>query len=247
MLRIHSEHGKSFNAINLATCWCRLGRVGCDKGSVWKLEALREQTLSTLGKWGVRGLANLVHALAKLELRGDKWYTAWEAVARAAEKRRGEFDSQGLANMAWAYATSGHGAPVLLDCIAVEAARIRKFNAQELTNLAWAYAKAGHKAPILFKQIEANATLHLREFNSQNLANTAWAYAKAGQVAPALFGCIAAEVVLRVREFSPKDLSSTAWAYATAGYVAPALFDCITVEAARRMREFDPQALAITA
>lgn len=248
LLCIHAEHGARFNNVNLATCWCRLGRVGCGKDFVRQLEALREQTLSTLSTWGARGLANLAHALAKLELRGGAWCRTWEAVARAMETRRGEFDSQGLANMAWAYVTAGHATPALLDCIAVEAAHLREFNPQELTNIAWAYAKAGHAAPVLFRRIEANAARRLREFTSQNLANTVWAYAKAGHAAPALFHCIAAEAVVRgVREFKPQDLASTAWAYATTGHVAHVLFGCIKGEAARRIREFNPQALAITA
>jgi hypothetical protein len=43
----------------------------------------------------------------------------------------------------WAFATSGHAAPVLLDAIATEAVpRLREFNAQNLANMSWAFATA---------------------------------------------------------------------------------------------------------
>ena len=32
LLRLHAEHGGSFNEVNLATCWSRLSWAGCGKG-----------------------------------------------------------------------------------------------------------------------------------------------------------------------------------------------------------------------
>ena len=69
LLPLHAEHGGSFNDVNLATCWSRLGRAGCGEGLAWQLDALREQTLATVGGWSARQLANLAHALGKLEER----------------------------------------------------------------------------------------------------------------------------------------------------------------------------------
>ena len=163
LLRLHAEHGGSFNNVNLATCWSRLGRAGFKEGFTRQLGALREQTLPTLGGWGARELANLAHALGKLEARGDAWSSLWEAVARAAAQRRGEFSAQSLANTAWAYATACHAAPALLDAIAAETARrVREFNPQSLTNTAWAYATAGHAEPVLLDAIAAEAAPRVR-------------------------------------------------------------------------------------
>ncbi len=69
LLRLHAEHGGSFDEVNLATCWSRLGRAGCGEDLTWQLDALREQTLAKMGGWGARQLANLAHALGKLEER----------------------------------------------------------------------------------------------------------------------------------------------------------------------------------
>ena len=48
LLRVHAEHGGSFNDVNLATCWSRLGRAGCWQGFAKQPGALREQTLAQL-------------------------------------------------------------------------------------------------------------------------------------------------------------------------------------------------------
>jgi hypothetical protein len=244
LLRLHAEYGGSFNVVNLATCWSRLGRVGCREGFARQLEALREQTLATLGEWGARALSNLAHALGKLEACGDAWSSLWAAVARASLQRLSEFKPQELSNMAWAYATAGH-APALLDAISAEAApRVREFNEQDLANTAWAYATAGHAAPVLFDAIAVEAVRRVHEFTPQGLANTLWAYSTTGHSAPALLDAIAVEAVRRVRKFNAQGLANTAWAYATAGYTAPAILDAISAEAAPRVCEFKSQELS---
>jgi hypothetical protein len=100
LLRLHAEHGGNLNNVNLATCWSRLGRAKCGEGFAQQLGALREKTLATLGGWGARELANLAHALGKLEACGDQWNSLWEAVARASLRRCAAFNAQALANTA---------------------------------------------------------------------------------------------------------------------------------------------------
>ena len=89
----------------------RLGRAGCGEGLARQLEALREQTLATVGGWGARELANLAHALGKLE-----------AVARASLRQCAAFKPQELANTAWGFAKAGPAASALLKTIAAVAA-----------------------------------------------------------------------------------------------------------------------------
>ena len=92
----------------LHRCSSRLGRahdrerstVLNHDGGGRKLEALREQTMYTLDGWGVRELANLVHALGKLEACGNAWNNLWEAVVLASLRRCVEFNPQDLANTA---------------------------------------------------------------------------------------------------------------------------------------------------
>jgi hypothetical protein len=118
-----------------------------------------------------------------------------------------DFNSQELANTAWAFATAGHAAQALLDAIAAVAVpRLREFNPQGLANTAWAFATAGHAAPALLDAIAAAAVLRLREFKPQELANTAWAFAAADHLAPALFDSHVFVQLCAERSFIPKGL-----------------------------------------
>ena len=254
LLTLHAKHYESFNEVNLATCWSRLGRVkGQDR--TWlqrddgvELQALREHTESRVHTFGAQALSTTAHAMAKLDLRGAVWQTLWKKLEAAALERRSEFVPQNLANTAWAFATARHSAPALFDAIAAASAgRVGEFKPQELSNTAWAFATADHSAPALFDAIGAQAAGRVRELNPQDLANTAWAFATAGHAAPAIFDAIGKEAAGRVRELNPQNLANTAWAFATAGHAAPALFDAIGTESAGRVGEFKPQELSNTA
>jgi len=254
LLGLHEQHGQSFNYVNLATCWSRLGRMrGADRSWLRSdygvpLLALREQTTDQVRTLGARQLSNTTHAIAKLDLRGTAWGSLWKELEGAALARRSDLSPQDLANTAWAFATAGSATQAPFDAIGNEAAgRVRDFNPQNLSNTAWAFATAGHAAPALFDAIGMESAGRMDEFKPQNLANTAWAFATAGHPAPALFDAIGREAAGRVREFKPQELSNTAWAFATAGHAAPALFDAIGREAAGKVLEFNPQALANTA
>jgi len=254
LLGLHGQHGPSFDGVNVATCWSRLGRVGgadrswlrSDDGTA--LRALREQTTNQVRTLGARELSNAAHAIAKLDLRGAAWGGLWKEIEGAALARRSEFEPQNLANTAWAFATAGRATHALLDAVAEESTgRVRDFKPQHLANTAWAFATAGHAAPALFDAIGREAARRAHELNPQNLANTARAFATAGHPAPALFDAIGREAAGRVRDFKPQELSNAAWTFATAGHPAPALFDAIGREAAGRVREFKSQELSNTA
>ena len=90
------------------------------------------------------------------------WVELLDGLSEEAQGRLRDFDLQGLANTAWAFATAGHAAPALFDAIAEEAQRkerLRDFDSQSLINTAWAFATINHAAPDLFKAIEVEAKL----------------------------------------------------------------------------------------
>jgi len=254
LLDLHGEYGRSFDHINLSTCWSKLGKViPADRTLLQSndgacLSALREQTIGQLSTFDPRHVSGTAHALAKLDLQGAKWKRLWKELEGAALARKSELKPQGLANTAWAFATAGHAAPALFDAIGTQSAeRVQAFKPQELSNTAWAFAKAGHAAPALFDAIETESAGRLQEFTAQNLSNMAWAFATAGHAAPQLFEAIGAASTARVHELAPQHLANMAWAFAKAGYAAPALLDAIGKASAGRVREFKPQALASTA
>ncbi len=62
-----------------------------------------------------------------------------------------ELEAQGLANMAWAFATAGLLDQPLFAALAGAAERrLCEFDAEGLANLAWAFAKAGQSDQALF-------------------------------------------------------------------------------------------------
>ena len=63
-----------------------------------------------------------------------------------------KFNVQGLANMAWAFATVGQKDEQLFKALArMDDRRLEKFRAQELANTAWAFATVGQQDEQLFK------------------------------------------------------------------------------------------------
>lgn len=96
--------------------------------------------------------------------------------------RLSEFTEQGLANLAWAFATASHDAPALLDALAAQAApRLSKFTPQGLSMTSWAFATSSHPAPALFDALAAEALPRLDSFPPQPLATLAWAFALLGR------------------------------------------------------------------
>ena len=97
-------------------------------------------------------------------------------MARAAERRLGEFNAQELANTAWAFAAADWSDALLFWSLARAAEwRLDGFNAQNLGTMAWAFAKADWLDALLFCTLARTAERRLSEFNAQELANTAWA------------------------------------------------------------------------
>ncbi len=136
LLRLHAEHGGSFNDFNLATCWRRLDRVECVQGFARQLEAFARADAAHVGQMGCSWV---VQPGARARKAEGAWSILWEAVARASLRRMRGFTPHSLANTAWTCGTAGHSAPALLDAIAAEAALSLSLS---LANTAWAYATA---------------------------------------------------------------------------------------------------------
>ena len=160
VLAAHREHGRNFRPADLASSWNVLGRLARRRserqwlaGAGERLAPLHEQTLHALPAFQPRALANTAHGMATIETK-TRWRAGprmWRELAEGSEEGVGEFNPQGLANTAWAYATAGHAAPALLEAIAAEAAgRVGEFNPQDLAITAWAYAVLDVRADALF-------------------------------------------------------------------------------------------------
>ena len=59
------------------------------------------------------------------------------------ERRIGDFDPQGLANTAWAFATAGQNEALLFAPLAAAEWQVGNVNGQSLPNTTWAFATSG--------------------------------------------------------------------------------------------------------
>merc|ERR1712224_998624 len=79
-----------------------------------------------------------------------------------------DFNSQNLANTAWAFATLGHKDEWLFAALAAAAERrLRDFNSQELANTAWAFATLDHKDERLLAVLAAASERRISNFGLQ--------------------------------------------------------------------------------
>jgi hypothetical protein len=122
---------------------------------------------------------------------------------------------QEVANLAWAFATAEHKAPILFDALAKHALSIMPtLKAQGVANLAWAFAKQQLAAPALFDALVPRAVAVADVMNSQDVAMFSLACATIALPAPTWFAALAR----RPSQFTPginaQGIANLAWSYA---------------------------------
>eukprot|EP00956_Cyclotella_meneghiniana_P012455 scaffold17701_cov38-Cyclotella_meneghiniana.AAC.2 len=179
----------------------------------------------------------------------------FHALAKATDANLPHFESQALANIAYAYALLGYDPKInersLLGGIAEKSIDcIHQFKAQEFANTVWSYAKLIVYHPQLFQSVgdSVASKLDLNEFTPQNLANIVWAYSTTKIQHPNLFLKIGDAVASKrdLNEFNPQDLANTVWAYAKTETQHAGLFQSVGNAVASKcdLDEFKPQQLA---
>mmetsp|Transcript_23131 Transcript_23131/g.80247 ORF Transcript_23131/g.80247 Transcript_23131/m.80247 type:complete len:538 (+) Transcript_23131:58-1671(+) len=248
ILQLFDSDGFDFNAVNLATCFHKLGALShsVEPSATPQLQKLAQRAAASMtddaAQWSAQGIANTCWGLAKLEIDAPELFAA---VVAEAPRKIATFNPQALANTAWAFSRCNVSAPQLFRAISEEAPKqITAFNPQALSNILWAFANANQKAPTLFGVVADQAVVKIATFTAQNLSNTAWAFAKAGHKAPALFEALAEECPIKLGTFKPQELANLVWAFSTADVAAPLLFDDVAKAAIKVVSWLRPQELA---
>eukprot|EP00899_Mesostigma_viride_P009684 jgi/Mesvir1/18717/Mv16420-RA.1 len=155
---------------------------------------------------------------------------------------------QGLAMIAWAYATVRHpGADRLLDAVTQEIV-IRRgvagFKAQDMMMVLWALAICKRPAAALVevveKQLVEGKGLETLEFVPQTLSRMLWACASAGVPARTLFQAAEKFMLADAPWFagcSVQDVTMITWAYASLGFPAIRLFRAAATQVVERRGE----------
>ncbi|KAK9831465.1 hypothetical protein WJX81_008090 [Elliptochloris bilobata] len=244
----------AFNTVNLSTAVYCMGKMKADA------EALALVINSpSLNRLIDTITAKLIKGFKPQELAIFLW--AWAtlgeqlggaclaALVKQAQKELPRFNSQNLANTAWALATMRVDEPALMSSIAgVVSTRLANsgatiFNIQELANLCWAFAKAKEDNPRTGPTIEVQLEAHrgmvvaaaralaarAGEADAQDLSNTAWALARFRYDDAATIGTLACEACKRLDAsrqpaprklvFKQQEMSKLVYAHAVLGIV----------------------------
>ena len=100
-------------------------------------------------------------------------FKAWGGYSKAAaEQRMGDFNSQGLANAAWAFATADQSDASMFAALATAAKQhMGDFNSQGLANVAWAFVAEGRNDGSLVAATAMAAEQCMGSLNPADLLN----------------------------------------------------------------------------
>jgi hypothetical protein len=256
ILSLCEQESSEFDNVNYATTMSQLSRIRNmnrrDPVFTQFFDDLATDLVNKGVTWiEVRQLANILHAIGKLQIKSTPALSIlrWVSTTKVSRTIVEEGKPQEVANTAWSFATLGFKAPKLFDAIEHRADwLVEEGNPQDVANTVWSFATLGLKAPKLFGAIEHRADWLLVKGNHQDIANTAWSFATLGfKAAPKLFDAIEHRADWLVEEGKPQAVANTAWSFATLGVKAPKLFDAIEHRADWLVEEGNPQAIANTA
>jgi hypothetical protein len=250
ILLLFREQGKDFNDINFATAISRLARIR----SLPTGDPLFREFVKGLAARGPepatdpRSFANVVHALAKLNIRNN------ESVDRVFQKlsdptAASQFvkkaATQGIANTAWACAKLDYSCPTLFAALEGQWDRfVADAKPQATATTAWACAELRHSCPKLFAALESQWERFVGRANAQDIAMTARACAKLGNRCCKLFAALESQWERFVSDADPQAIANTAWACAKLDHTCPALFAAMENQWERFVADADPQAIA---
>jgi hypothetical protein len=185
-----------------------------------------------LGDFGAQGLGNAAHALATMCVFDGPFFEALAAKACQLDGLR-EFNSQGLANTAWAYgqlATQlGKGnkpppylRPLLAAVMEAGQPKLGTFEPQHISNTLLALAWAGvYDAGFVGAAVDAarvllagHGTADKPEFEPQHLSNVAWALQELRHRDEGFMRQLLQQVVAREVELSGQNIANTVYAAA---------------------------------
>ena len=193
--------------------------------------------------FGIRAIANIVHALAKLGERNSSIFSAVESNASWIVENG---NAQSIASVAWACAKLNVQSPTLFRAIDDNAVKLVKTGKpREIAITAWACAKLDVQSPSLFRSIEENAARLVENGTPQAIANAVWSFGKLGIHAPSFFQSIDERSSWLVENGNAQEIANTALAFAEVGIRPEQLFRCL-LEGGRLkqfLRGADPQSV----
>lgn len=238
LLTVFERRGNHFDAVNWSTFMNRLGKNKKKDIMVLKNDQRYKDAIicltdyfarSSMNGMSVQAVANITHALAKLE---EHVRIILDALEEESEWFISVGKPQEISNVAWAYASLGNPAPKFFNLIDKNAPKIMaNGNPQVFSNISWACATLNIPAPNFFNLIERNATKIVSDARVQEISNIAWAFATLTFQAPNFFCVIEKNAQYFISKAKPQEISNTAWAFAKFSIKAPKFFTLINIYA----------------
>lgn len=204
-------------------------------GSFW--DVMASQVLRQLSSFTPQDVSTMAWALAK---RSECSRQVFTSLACHFQNFHAQFSAQGVANIAWAFATASVQEPSLVKSLSADVLRrdLCMFSAQGISNVAWALAVIDREScmPLgiqerrLFAKLEEAMCTRTAEFSAQGLANFAWAFASSTVASAPLFEVVGVEVTHKHSRFSLQSLANTCWAFAVVSSPTPDAFRYLSAQ-----------------
>jgi hypothetical protein len=215
----------SFNVVNVATAYSRLGRhvEGAERGTLddarWYL-ALETRAFALLPELGGWAASSLTWALGRTGR--DPGAKFWEALERVLLRKASELEPQGVANILWAFAVLERKHPVALSsALETAATKFCKFaGSGAAANANATAARLGGGRGGRGRERETVPT----GFKPYELTMMFWALTRFGEEPSVeLRGLFEAQCGRVLNELKPRELANVASAYGRIGRAAPLL------------------------
>lgn len=193
------------------------------------LQLLQEKLVTDLRAFDPLAISNILHALAKLNVRNTRILETIDAHAEWLVASCTNKDTQTLSILAWSFAKLKFRADRFFSCINDHAPTWMQQHPspQSVANIAHAFAKLQFRADQFFDLLNAHAHSWTRNAGPQEISNALWACGTLGYPAPNLCALIDQNALYLLRHGTPQALANIAWSCATLGCPAPTLFQLL--------------------
>ncbi|GAQ78071.1 hypothetical protein KFL_000070400 [Klebsormidium nitens] len=171
----------ALSSVNIAMAVHRVGRFAFREGLSRKdkmsllrqapVQRLLRMAYEVLGRCDPQGVANMAWGLSRLAGAGLLPSDYLDEVAKQAIRRLRKARPQHLANLAGAFASLNHAAPLLMDGVLVHACArgVAAFRPQEVAQIVWSCAVLNHSPTKFLDEIDAWVAEQTAKFEAEKL------------------------------------------------------------------------------
>ena len=236
ILRLYHREAQYFDNVNTATLMTQLGRIQEVRTDDPMLKTFLADLHTKLIRHGItwlkgtREIANVVHAIAKMNRRQDGSPSGIQILRLIEHGQNARLmfvygNEREIAMCVWAFASLGIQAPNFFRLLDERAEwMIRGGTPQNIANCAWACGALGIQSPNLFRWLDDHAERVFRHVNPLDVSGSIWACGALGIPSPNLFRLLDTHAEQLFETGSPDVIANCVWACGRLGVESPNLF-----------------------